>query len=72
MAKDRTGRKQGNKQQPAGREVSFQSLERALAWIINESIFSSMTLHGNTTWTTSQLVVLAVLWVWSDKVSLSH
>jgi hypothetical protein len=71
MAKDRKGRKQGNKQQPTGREVSFQSLKHALAWIINESIFSSMTLHGNTTWTTSQLVVLAVLWVWSDKGTLT-
>jgi hypothetical protein len=71
MAKDRKGRKQGGKHQPASREISFQSLERALAWIVNESIFSPMTLHGNTTWTTSQLVVLAVLWVWSDKGTLT-
>jgi Transposase DDE domain len=71
MAKDRKGRKQGGKHQPASRELPFQSLERALAWIVNESIFSPMTLHGNTTWTTSQLVVLAVLWVWSDKGTLT-
>jgi hypothetical protein len=71
MAKDRKERKPGKRNQPASREVSFQSLERALAWIINENIFSSMTLHGNTTWSTSQLVVLAVLWVWSDKGTLT-
>ncbi len=71
MSKDRKGRKQGGKHRPASRELSFQSLERTLAWIVNESIFSPMTFRGNTTWTTSQLVVLAVLWVWSDKGTLT-
>ena len=71
MAKDRKERKRSRKNQPASRELSFQSLERALAWIVNESIFSSLTLHGNTTWSISQLVVLAVLWVWSDKGTLT-
>jgi Transposase DDE domain len=70
MAKDRKGRKQGRKNPSTNQEL-FQSLERALAWIVNESIFSSMTLHGNTTWSTGQLVVLAVLWVWSDNGTLT-
>jgi hypothetical protein len=51
--------------------VPFEALGRALAWIVNESIFSQLPLHGNVTWAASQLVVLAVLWVWSDKETLT-
>jgi hypothetical protein len=51
--------------------LPFQALQRALAWIIDENIFSQLSLHGNITWSASQLVVLAVLWVWSDKDTLT-
>jgi hypothetical protein len=71
MAKDGKGTKQSKKDRPADGVPPFQAIQRALAWIINENIFASMTLHGNTTWVTSQLVVLAVLWVWSDKSTLT-
>lgn len=70
MAKKRRGGDGVRKQQHAAQEVPFQSLQRALAWIVNEKIFSQLSLHGNTTWKASQLIVLAVLWVWSDKSSL--
>ena len=71
MAKKRKATKQGKKHQPSNQGLPFQALQRALAWIINENIFSKLTLHGNTTWKVSQLVVLAVLWVWSDKDTLT-
>jgi Transposase DDE domain len=71
MAKDRKGTKDLRKQQATNHDLNFQALQRALAWIVNENIFSPMTLHGNTTWTTGQLVVLAVLWVWSDRGTLT-
>ena len=71
MAKDRKAIKRGKKHQPADAGLPFQALQRALAWIINENIFSQLSLHGNTTWTAGQLVVQAVLWVWSDKDTLT-
>jgi hypothetical protein len=71
MAKKRKRTNCGGKQRPATQGVPFQALQRALRWIINEGIFSQLTLHGNITWTASQLVVLAVLWVWSDQATLT-
>jgi hypothetical protein len=50
--------------------VQADLLRRALEWIVNERIFDELTLHGNTSWMTTQLVSLAVLWVWSDKGTL--
>lgn len=71
MAKNRKKTEQDAKDQTVPREPHFQALQRALAWIINEKIFSQLTLHGNTTWKAGSLVVLAVLWVWSDKDTLT-
>ncbi len=71
MAKKHKRANQRRKQQRTTRELPFEALERALAWIVNEGIFSELPLHGNTTWTPGQLVVLAVLWVWSDKSTLT-
>jgi hypothetical protein len=71
MAKKRKATKQGSDNPPTTENVSFQALHRALAWIVDESIFSQLTLHGNITWAPAQLVVLAVLWVWSDKGTLT-
>jgi Transposase DDE domain len=46
-------------------------LRQAISWIVDEKIFSKLALHGNTSWIASQLVVLAVFWVWSDKGTLT-
>lgn len=46
-------------------------LQRSLSWVVNEGIFGQLPRHGNTSWLTSQLVVLAVLWVWSDRSTLT-
>ena len=46
-------------------------LQRALTWAIDEKIFAEFKKHGNTKWVASQLVVLAVLWVWSDQATLT-
>jgi len=47
-------------------------LKKALAWAINDRMFSGITLHGNIKWTPRQLVILAILWVGSDKSTLSR
>jgi hypothetical protein len=71
MAKKRKGTKQGGKHAHTTRDLPFQALQQAMAWIVNEDIFSELTLHGNITWKAGQLVILAVLWVWSDKGTLT-
>ena len=46
-------------------------LRQALVWFTRDANFTNLSLHGNVGWTAVQLVVLAVLWVWSDQRTLS-
>ena len=46
-------------------------LQRSLAWAVREKIFDGLARHGNTRWQASHLVVLAILWVWSDQSTLT-
>ena len=46
-------------------------LQRALRWIVGEGIFDHLPKHGNTSWLPTQLIVLAILWVWSDHSRLT-
>jgi hypothetical protein len=47
-------------------------LRKALTWVLNDSMFADVQLHGNLKWTPKQLVILAVLWVWSGRNTLSR
>jgi hypothetical protein len=47
------------------------SLREALQWFVKDTGFADLKVHGNVGWTGSQLVVLAVLWVWSDCDTLT-
>lgn len=56
----------------SGHETVWANLlQRSLTWVIDEQIFEQHARHGNTSWLASQLVVLAVLWVWSDQSTLT-
>lgn len=46
-------------------------LQRALRWIVGDGIFDHLPKHGNTSWLPTQLIVLAILWVWSDHSRLT-
>jgi hypothetical protein len=46
-------------------------LRRALAWVVDERIFAHLSLHGNTSWSAAHLVVLTILWVWSERKTLT-
>lgn len=52
-------------------EVNGETLGSAVGWIVDEGIFAHLKLHGNTKWLVADLVVLAVLWVWSDHATLT-
>src|SRR5271165_2957076 len=47
-------------------------LQRALEWFSKGCDFTKVTLHGNVGWQPVQLIVLAVLWAWSDRSTLTQ
>ena len=72
MAKRKSTRKKNVRKSSNKKDVAnLETLRGALQWIVQAGIFKHLTLHGNTRWLPSDLVVLAVLWVWSDKASLT-
>ena len=65
MAKTTVGRRQ------AKQPVNGETLRTAVTWIVNEKSFQNLKFHGNTTWLVCDLIILAVLWVWSDHATLT-
>ena len=59
-----------NKQAESTEFTYGELLRKALAWAINDRMFADIQLHGNIKWSPRQIVILAVLWVWSDKRTL--
>lgn len=55
-----------------GSRTYGDDLRRALDWVLNESIFSSLKVHGNVSWCPSALIRLTIFWVWSAESSLVH
>ena len=53
------------------RVTQADCLRRALEWFSKDQSFADLKLHGNVKWTTMELVVLAVLWVWSEHRALT-
>ena len=56
---------------PDGVVVNGALLRQALVWMVDGRIVDHLKLHGNTKWLPVDLVVLAVLWVWSDGATLT-
>ena len=56
---------------PAKQAVNGETLRTAVTWIVNEKSFQNLKFHGNTTWLVCDLIILAVLWVWSDHATLT-
>lgn len=56
---------------PAKQPVHGETLRSAVTWIVNEKSFQNLKFHGNTTWRVCDLIILAVLWVWSDHATLT-
>lgn len=53
-------------------EITYaDGLRQALQWFSRSDSFADLKLHGNVRWEAFELVSLAVLWVWSDKATLS-
>ena len=63
---------QGSSKKKAVRNiVHLDFLRNAMEWVVDQSIFQDLKTHGNTKWIAKDLVMLAVLWVWSEKSQLT-
>jgi hypothetical protein len=51
--------------------LNGETLQAAVTWAIGEKVFAGLKIHGNTVWRMTELVVLAVVWVWSDQKTLT-
>ena len=51
--------------------VHLDFLRKAMEWCVDQSIFQNLKTHGNINWIGKDLVMLAVLWVWSEKSQLT-
>ena len=64
--------RQGNSRKQSVQEsVHLDFLRKAMEWVVDQSIFHNSKTHGNTSWIAKDLVMLAVLWVWSEKSQLT-
>lgn len=75
----RQGRRRGKQKKPqvtqapsaALPSADLQALRAAVTWVVGAGTFEKLKWHGNTKWVVSELITLAVFWVWSDDATLT-
>jgi hypothetical protein len=53
------------------RALNGETLLAAVRWVVDAGIFDQLAFHGNTSWKPVDLVVLAVVWAWSESRTLT-
>jgi len=71
MAKRTDARSSASKKRERKQPVNGETLRDAVAWAIDRRIFAHLKFHGNTSWQVVDLIVLAVVWVWSGDSRLT-
>lgn len=56
---------------PSESVTNGELLRDSVNWIVNDDMFANLALHGNIGWQPARLIILAVLWVWSEKNTLT-
>ena len=51
--------------------LNGETLRSAVSWAVNDGIFAQLKFHGNTSWQALDLILLAVVWVWSANSTLT-
>jgi hypothetical protein len=69
MAKRKDSRKRTKRK--AERPLNGETLGAAVAWAVDRQIFAHLKLHGNTTWQIVDLILLTIVWVWSNDSTLT-
>src|SRR5438876_2053109 len=70
MAKRKDSRKKAKKKK-AKRPLNGETLRAAVAWAVDRQIFAQVKVHGNTAWQVVDLILLTVVWVWSNDATLT-
>lgn len=67
QGKKRSSRKSRKRRQGTGTLSNVQCLRQKFDWLLpDSSIFAKVRFHGNISWAASRLVILALLWSWSE------
>ncbi len=53
------------------RSLNGETLLAAVRWVVDAGIFDQWKFHGNTSWNPFELVMLAVVWAWSESGTLT-
>lgn len=53
------------------RAVNGETLLAAVRWVVDAGIFDELKFHGNTSWKPADLVILTVVWAWSETSTLT-
>jgi hypothetical protein len=53
------------------RALHGETLLSAVKWIVDAGIFDQCKFHGNTSWKPPELVILAIVWAWSEASTLT-
>jgi hypothetical protein len=51
--------------------INGETLRSAVAWAIDQNIFANLKVHGNTAWQVGDLILLTVVWTWSNDATLT-
>lgn len=65
-------KKRTESRQSTPASLDGETLRRAVDWAIDAKIFANLKHHGNTSWQASDLILLAVVWVWSANPTLTR
>jgi hypothetical protein len=66
---DFTRRESGMK---TGKSLTDGALKQAVDWLFHDQMFATFKQHGNTTWSFSTLVTMALLWAWGADEGLQQ
>lgn len=69
MAKRKDSRKTAKKK--AQCPLNGATLRAAVGWALDRQIFAHLKIHGNTAWQIADLILLTVVWVWSNHTTLT-
>src|SRR5215207_8609094 len=51
--------------------LNGETLLSAVRWVVDARIFDELKFHGNTSWKPVDLIILTVVWAWSESRTLS-
>ena len=64
-------RKDSRRQSKKVGAINGEALRQAVGWAVDRRIFSQLKRHGNTEWNVVDLILLTVVWVWSNDATLT-